>query len=155
MKFNIVRYKELLAKVESSKKTGLAYFKDAEVLEYLDYRASVDLQILYEEKNELVRLIQKYLDEKISPGNFRCEYLDMTKKSMEKTTKILNNLDELSNFWIDPKEKDLGSLLSDIHESCQCIIEFGIEDSGISEDGFRKLLNKVVLEMKQYDSPNH
>ena len=74
----------------------------------------------------------------------------MTKKSIEKTTKILNNLDELSNVWIAPEKNSLGSLLSDIHESCQCIIEFGI-----SEDGFRKLLEKVVLEMKKHDSPNH
>lgn len=96
MKFNIVRYKELVVKVESSKKTGLAYFKDPEVLELLNYNSKVESQILYEEKNKYLRLIQKYLDEKISPGNFRCEYLDMTKKSMEKTTKILNNLDELS-----------------------------------------------------------
>lgn len=120
----------------------------------LHYNASVELQILYQEKNELVRLIQKYLDEKIFPSDFRCEYLDMTKKSIEKTTKILNNLDELSNFCINPEGELLGSLLIDIYDACQCILEFGIEDSGISEDGFRKLLDKVVLEMKKYDSAN-
>lgn len=151
MKFNIERYKELLVKAESSKKIGREYFEDPEVLEFLDYRASVDLQILWEEKNEYLRLIEKYLNEKISPGDFRCEYLDMIKKSMEKTSKILNNLDELSHFWIDPEGESLGSLLGDIHESCQCIIEFGIENSGVSEDGFRQLLDKVVLEMKKHD----
>ena len=151
MKFNIERYKELVGKVESSKKTGLAYFKDPEVLELLNYNSKVESQILYENKNEYLRLIQKYLEEKISPGDFRCNYLDMIKKSMEKTSKILNNLDELSHFWIDPEGESLGSLLTDILESCQCIIEFGIENSGISEDGFRQLLEKVVLEMKKYD----
>jgi len=152
MKFNIERYKELLIKAESSKKTGKAYFEDPEVLELLNYESKVESQIFWEDKNEYLKLIQKYLDEKISSGNFRCEYLDMIEKSMEKTTKILNNLDELSNFWIDPEGKNLGSLLSEIHGSCQCIIEFGIENSGFSEDGFRNLLNKVVLEMKKYDS---
>lgn len=154
MKFNIVRYKELLVKAESSKKIGREYFEDPEVLELLSYESKVENQFLYEEKNEYLRLIQKYLNEKISPGDFRCEYLDMIKKSMEKTSKILNNLDELSHFWIDPEGESLGSLLSDIHESCQCIIEFGIENSGISEDGFRQLLEKVVLEMKKDDSLN-
>ena len=37
---------------------------------------------------------------------------------MEKTSKILNNLDEFPNLWIDPKEESLGYLWSDIHESC-------------------------------------
>lgn len=151
MKFNIVRYKELLVKAESSKKTGKAYFEDPEVLKLLNYESKVESQIFWKDKNEYLRLIEKYLNKKISPGDFRCEYLDMIEKSMEKTSKILNNLDELSHFWIDPEGESLGSLLSDIHESCQCIIEFGIENSGVSEDGFRNLLNKVVLEMKKHD----
>ena len=58
-------------------------------------------------------------------------------------------MDELSNFWIDPEGKNLGSFLSKIHERCQCIIELGLEDSGISEYDFVNLLEKVVLEMKK------
>jgi len=85
MKFNIVRYKELLVKAESSKKIGREYFQDPEILELLNYESKVENQFLYEEKNEYLRLIQKYLKEKISPGDFRCEYLDMIKKSMEKS----------------------------------------------------------------------
>ena len=53
-----------LVKTESSKKTGKGYFEDPEVIEFLEYRVSVDLQILYEERNEYLRLIQKYLEEK-------------------------------------------------------------------------------------------
>lgn len=74
----------------------------------------------------------------------------MIKKSMEKNTKILNNLDEFSKFWIDPERESLGSFLSEIHKSCQCILEFGIENNKVSEDGFRSLLNNVVLDMKKY-----
>ena len=83
MKFNIEWYKDLLIKAESSKKTGKAYFEDPEILELLNYESKVASQILCEKKNEYLRLIQKYLDEEISPGNFRCEYLDISKTSMK------------------------------------------------------------------------
>jgi hypothetical protein len=151
MKFNVVKYKELLMKAESSKKTGKAYFEDPEVLELLNYKASVHLQVLYKEKTKYLELIQKYFDERIFPNEFRNKYLEISKKSMEKTDKILKNFDELSNFWIEPGKEKLSSLLDEIHEACQCIIEFGIDDAGISEDGFRNLLQKVILEMQKSD----
>jgi len=36
MKFNIVRYKELLVKAESSKKIGREYFQDPEILDFIE-----------------------------------------------------------------------------------------------------------------------
>lgn len=144
MRFNIVRYKELLVKDESSKTN------EKEIFELSNYKTSIETQILWESKNEYLRLIHKYLDEKISPGKFRDEYCDMRDKNDEKYRKTFDNLDELSNFWINPEAKTVGSLLNKI--SLLCIFhEFGLV-KGNEEDEFRKRIQNVVLEIKKYDS---
>lgn len=106
IKFNLSRYKELLAKTESSRsetpfaklrKQGKEYFEDPEVLELLDFKASVETQIFYEQKMKYLKLIQKYLDERISPNKFRNDYLEMAKNSIQKARKILRNDED----WIE------------------------------------------------------
>ena len=150
VKFNVTRYKELLTKTESSSKQGKEYFEDPEVLELLDFRSSVETQIFYEQKMEYLKLIQKYLDERISPGKFRNDYLEMAKNSMKKARKILLNEEELSMVWIESGLEKFSSLFDEIHEACQCIIEFGTGDEGISEDRFRDSIEKTYLQMQKF-----
>ena len=152
VKFNLTRYKELLTKTESSSKQGKEYFQDPEVLELLDFQSSVETQIFYEQKMEYLKLIQKYLDERISPGEFRNDYLEIATNSMKKARKILLNEEELSMLWIESGLEKFSSLFDEIHEACQCILEFGTDDEGISEDKFRGLVEKMMIKIKLYDS---
>ena len=148
-KFNVARYQELLNKINSSTKNGIEYFQDPEVLELLACKSSVSNQISYDQKNEYFDLIQKYLDETISPYEFRTAFLGMSNKNREKSNKIFDNLEKLGMLSIEPGLKEFGSLLSKIYELCLTIVEFGIGDEGISEDRFRNLIQKIFIEMKE------
>ena len=152
MKFNLLRYKELLIKTESSTKQGKEYFQDSDVLELLALEAGVETQILYDQKLKILNLIQNYLDKKILPGDFRNQYLTISTQSMKKVSRILQNEEELSNFWIEPGLKKFSLLFTDITDACQCIVEFGTGNEGISEEKFQDLVEKVMIEMKLYYS---
>lgn len=152
MKFNLSKYKELLAKAESSSKIEKEYFEDPEILELLDLEGSVYARISYGNKMEILDLIQKYLDKKILPRDFRNQYLNISAQSMKKARKILRNEEELSNFWIEYGLEKFSSFFREINEACECIIEFGTGNEGISEDKFRDLVEKVMIEMKPFDS---
>ena len=152
MKFNLSNYKELLIKTESSTKQGKEYFQDPDVLELLALESSLETQILYDQKIEILNLIQNYLDEKLLPGEFRNQYLNISTQSMKKVSKILQNEEELSNFFIESGLKNFSLLFNDITEACQCIVEFGTGNEGISEEKFRDLVEKVMIEMKFYYS---
>lgn len=152
MKFNLSKYRELLIKTESSTKQGKEYFQDPDVLELLALESSLETQILYDQKIEILNLIQNYLDEKLLPGEFRNQYLNISTQSMKKVSKSLQNEEELSNFFIESRLKNFSLLFSEITEACQCIVEFGTGNEGISEEKFRDLVEKVMIEMKFYYS---
>lgn len=147
-KFNLFRYKELLKKVKSSTKTGKDYFQDPEVLELLSYQSSVEAQIFYDQKNEYLDLIQKYLCERISANQFRIEFIEMITDNIKKAGKIFQNFEELSVFWIKLGSGEFSSLLTEIHDLCLTVVEFGVGEEGISEDLFRNLIQKIFRKMK-------
>lgn len=147
-KFNVLRYQELLTKTNSSKKEGEEYFQDPEVLELLSSQSSVETQIFYDQKNEYLDLIQKYLGETIPPYVFRGKFIEMTKDNMKKADKILQNFEEFSTFWIEPGLDEFSSLFEEMYEACLCVFEFGVGDDGIPEDQFRNLIQKIFIELK-------
>lgn len=146
-KFNIFRYQQLLNKTNSSTKKGKEYFQDPEVLELLAFESSVETQIVYDQKNEYFDLIQKYLDQTITPYDFVAKFIKKTQENTKKVTEILQNFEKLGTFWIEPGLNEFSSLFEEIHDACLTIYEYGI-----GEDRFRDLVKKVMVEMKTYDS---
>ena len=149
-KFNLSRYQELLTKTNSSKKEGKEYFQDPEVLELLSCQSSVQTQIFYDQKNEYFDLIQKYLSEKITPNVFRGKFIIMTKDNIKKASKILQNFEELSTFWIEPDLDKFSSLFEAMYETCLYAFEFEDQDGAMPEDQFRNSIQKTFLQMEKY-----
>lgn len=56
----------------------------SEYLGLLNYQASVEQQITYNRKNDYFLLINKYLNQLITPSEFQIEFLEMEKK-MQRT----------------------------------------------------------------------
>lgn len=133
IRFDLEHYKSLLIKNESSN------FKDPELA---NYEGIITGQVFYQERNQYLKLIQTYLDQKISLHSFLFAYLDMIQKTFKKTDKILTNFEELSNFWIDPGGRNLGYLFCDIQELCESISEFGLVENRTSTED--NLLEKIL-----------
>jgi len=153
-KFNLLRYQELLANTKSSTKTGKEYFRDPEVAQLLSYQSSLENQTFYDQKNDYLDLIQKYLDETIPTHLFLGKFLDMRRDNTEKAAKILQNFEELSTFWIEPGVEKFFSLFGEINEACLCVFEFGLGDEGIPEDKFRNLIEKIFSQMENETLPS-
>lgn len=154
--FNLSQYQKLLEKVDLLEKTysfnDPSFFKDPLYIELLSLEARVEKQVVYNHKNSYFDLIQKYLDNKISPYVFRFEFIKMINKDTKKAEKILNNFEELATFWIDFELDDFSSLFSNIEEPCSYLFEFEFEDeeNKISETTFRNLIQKNFLKLQKY-----
>jgi len=147
-KFNLFRYQELLLKTKSLTKTEKEYFRDPEVAQLLSYQSSVETQIFYDQKDQYLDLIQKYLDETIPTHLFLGKFLDMRRYNIKKARKILDNFEELSTFWIEPGVDKFSFLLKEIYQACLYVSKFGLGDNGIPEDKFQNLIQKIFSQVK-------
>ncbi len=86
--FNLSRYKELLKLQEN----GEISFLDFELL---SFKASVAQQMCYNRKKDYFILIDEYLSRIIPPYEFQSKFLQMEKEDSEKSTIILEDLQEL------------------------------------------------------------
>jgi len=152
IKLNISRYRELLAKTKSSTKKGKDYFNDPTVLELLSFKASVETQVFYNHKNKYFALIQTYLGGIINPNVFRGEFITMVNEDLNESQKLLDNLEELSTFWVDLELDDFSSLFGKMHETCLYAFEFEYEDDAMPEDKFRDSILKIFTQMQSYEN---
>jgi len=134
---NLSRYRELLAKTDSSTNKNKDLFDDPTFIELLSLESSVETQVFYNHKNNYFALIQKYLGEIINPNVFRGQFIEMVNEDMKKSHKILKNFEELSTFWIDLELDDFSSLFENIYETCLYAFEFEDQDDAMPEDKFR------------------
>ena len=85
-KFNLSRYRQLLAKKDSSTNKNKDLFDDPTFIELLSFESSVETLVFYNHKNNYFALIQKYLDETINPNVFRGQFIEIGKRRSEKVS---------------------------------------------------------------------
>jgi hypothetical protein len=148
-KFNLPRYRQLLAKKDSSTNKNKDLF-DAPTFILLSLESSVETQVFYNHKNNYFALIQKYLGETINPNVFRVQFIEMVNEDLKKYHKILKNFEELSTFWIDLELDDFSSLFENIYETCLYAFEFEDQDDAMPEDKFRDLITISFFKIQKY-----
>ena len=149
-KFNLSRYRQLLAKKDSSTNKNKDLFDDPTFIELLSFESSVETQVFYNHKNNYFALIQKYLNETINPNIFRAQFIEMVNEDLKKSHKILNNFEELSTFWIDLELDEFCSLFENIHETCLYAFEFEDQKDAMPEDTFRDSIQKIFFKIQKY-----
>lgn len=147
-KFNLPRYRQLLAKKDSSTNKNKDLFDDPTFIELLSLESSVQTQVFYNHKNNYFALIQKYLGEIINPNVFRGQFIEMVNEDVKKSHKILKNFEELSTFWIDLELDDFSSLFENIYETCLYAFEFEDQDDAMPEDKFRDSIENFFSKSK-------
>lgn len=151
-------------------KTNLAKTKYFELLEkeitlnkdekkeLLSYQIVLEQQITYNHKNEYFSLVDEYLMNNAGRDGillFRIQFLDLYRNDMQALEILEDEIREkgfsvISSFSIESKSKEFYSLIEDIYSDCENV-SFDLEDEyGISEDEFRKSLEKVFHKMKKY-----
>jgi hypothetical protein len=149
-KFNLLRYRQLLAKKDYSTNKNKHLFDDLTFIELLSLESNVETQVFYNHKNNYFALIQKYLGEEVSPNLFRGQFIEMVNEDLKKSHKILKNFEELSTFWIDLELDDFSSLFENIHETCLYAFEFEDQDDAMLEDKFRDSIENFFFKIQKY-----
>jgi hypothetical protein len=147
-KFNLSRYRQLLAKKYSSTNKNKDLFDDPTFIELLSFESSVETQVFYNHKNKYFALIQKYLGETINPNVFRGQFIEMVNEDLKKSHKIIKNFEELSTFWIDLELDDFSSLFENIYETCLYAFEFEDQDGAMPEDKFRDSIENFFFKIQ-------
>ena len=147
-KFNLPRYRQLLAKEDSLTNKTKDLFDHPTFLELLSLESTVETQVFYNQKNNYFALIQKYLGKTINPNVFRGQFIGMVKEDLKKSDKILKNFEELSTFWIDLELDDFSSLFENIYETCLYAFEFEDQDDAMPEDKFRDSIENFFSKSK-------
>ena len=149
-KFNLLRYKQLLAKNESLNKKNKDLFFEPDFIELLSCEGSVHTQIFYNGKDKYFHLIQEYLGKKINPNLFRTQFTRMTRQDMREADQILNDFEQLSTFWIDSELDEFSSLFEEMNEKCLSTLEFEAEDGAMPEEEFRNSVEKIFSQIQKY-----
>ena len=149
-KFNLSRYRQLLAKNDSLNKKNKDLLYKPDFIELLSCQGSVETQIFYNQKDKYFDLIKEYLVETIPSNVFRVRFTRMAREDMKKADEILNDFQQLSNFWIDSELDEFSSLFEEINEKCLYAVEFEGEDGAMPEDEFRDSIEKIFSQMQKY-----
>jgi hypothetical protein len=115
----------------------------------LSYGARVEGQISYERREEYYSLISQYIEKVVTPPIFQSEFLEMEKEDMKAATMIINDFKQLAIFSVDLKAVEFSSLIEEISDISMVAQEFGPEE-GISDQKFRKSIEKTFLQMQKF-----
>ena len=142
--FNLSRYKELLKLQEN----GEISFLDFELL---SFKASVAQQLCYNRKKDYFILIDEYLSRIIPPSEFRSKFLQMKKEDSKKSTRILEDFQELEVLTLANDLEKFSDLIGQISTLC---FEYNEVWDGtmepMSESEFYYLVNNHYLQLENF-----
>ena len=119
--------------------------------ELLSFKASVQQQICYNRKKDYFILIDEYLSRIIPPYEFRSKFLQMEKEDSEKSTRILENFQELEVFTLAKDLEKFSDLIGNISTLC---FEYNeIWDGTMErmlESEFYYLVNNHYLQLRNF-----
>ena len=151
-RLNLTRYSELMKKETAlaNKKKSLFSENRSEFLELLNYTASVTQQMMDNRKNDYFSLINNYLNQLITPSEFRTEFLKMEKQDGRKGTKILQDFQQLEVFSLAEDLEEFSNLMDQISGLCFDFNELwdGTIDR-MRENEFYSLINNCYLQLQK------
>lgn len=149
--FDMDRYNELLEKEKrlSQQSNSLIFENKDEFIELLSYGVRVNNQISYERKEEYYSLISQYIEKVVTPPIFQSEFSKMEKEDAKAAKIITNDFKQLAIFSVDLKAVGFSSLIGEISDVSMVAREFGPEE-GISNQKFRKSIEKTFLQMQEF-----
>lgn len=148
-KFDLQKYKELLAKQDSFP-NDISLFSNSQFIELCTLEGKVEIQVYYENRHQYSVLIQNYLNKLITPHRFRADFTLLKEEDIKKAEKILENFEELSNFWIDSDLNDFSSSFETMYDNCLSIIELEDEGGAMMETDFRNSIEKHFFKIQKY-----
>lgn len=114
-KFNLSRYKELIELNGS----GRILLLDSNWMELVEYSTSVGYQLIYERKKDYFSLIDNYLNGTLSLLEFRTQFIEMEGENHKKSLLILENIQELEDFYLAEDLEEFSRLIASIREICE------------------------------------
>ena len=141
--FNLTRYKELL---ELEKKGEISYLHS----DLVSYEASISKQIAYNRKQDYLILIHEYLNQVITPDDFRSKFLQMGDDDTAEADLILKNFQELEVFTFGKDLEKFSGL--NVAISILCLEFDEIWDGTIepmSESEFYSLVNNCYVKFQE------
>lgn len=143
--FNISRYQELL-KLKNNNKIALF---DENSMELLKYQANVQTQVSYNRKKDYFILISRFLNHRLEIHQLKSKINDLKQQDLEKSSRILENFEELESFSLASDLEKFGNPINEISELCFNFYEYlanGME--ALTEDEFYDLINKYYLQLQ-------
>ena len=154
IKFNTIRYIELLQKNQSLEKKNSSLREEEKIkyFELLSYKIILSSQIIYNNRHNYISLIEKYLINEINSFELKLKFLQMEREDSNIKDDLENNFEQLSNVLIASESSEFSELIEDIYSSCEVLKCFGEpeEDFGLNELEFRAIIEKTFLQMKKY-----
>ena len=106
-------------------------------------------QISYGRKEDYYSLISQYIEKVVTPPIFQSEFLKMEKEDAKAAKIITNDFKQLASFSVNLKAVEFSSLIEEISDLSMVAQEFGPEE-GISDQKFRKSIEKTFLQMQEF-----
>lgn len=145
-KFNVLRYKQLFNKDRLDE--GLDDKK--EVKELWHYKYIIQAQILYDRRSDYFLLIQNYLDKTIDIDCFRSKLKNMAEEDDLKVQEILENFQELENFYLDKDLDKFADLLLTIMDTSDEIYEVcDVEIGRMEESEFYDVIYSDFVQLQK------
>ncbi len=144
----MARYRELNEKEKIFDSQGKLFLAEnpTEFRELLTYQASVEIQMMYNQKNNCLLLLDKYIHHLISSFEFVSEFSKMEKNAASEADKILQDYEQLSVFSIAENLEEFSNITDQISELCFESWELG----GPSEDEFYSSMKDLYFQFKNY-----
>ena len=139
--FNVDRYKELL---ELEKNNQITFLD----LELSTFKANIESQICYNNKENYFSLIEKYLKGTINGYQFRSEFQEMENQDVKIAYTIKGDFQKLEAFTLADDLEEFSNLIIEISTLC---LEYDEIWDGMmvrmSESEFYSLVNKYYFQL--------
>ena len=155
--FNKIRYIELLKKEEIFKNQKINFYKEnpEEYEELSSYKIILENQIYYNQKDQYISLIKKYLKENAGEKTFVWDFFDIFRKNNEDVKILEKDILEqgikiLTNFRIDSKSTGFSDFITQIITLCESVTFSSEEPSRITSDQFRDSIENIFFKIQKY-----
>jgi hypothetical protein len=155
--FDTSRYLQLLKQRKFLREQGES-LNDEEFNEFLSYGIILENQIYYNQKDEYIGLVAKYLNTKKSKIAAQFFVADFN-TIFQKDNKALDLFEEeilqegpqiLDTFSIHPKSEDFSIFIEDMVGLCEFLTFDKENHDGITLDQFHDYLEKLFVELQEY-----
>ena len=142
---DLTRYWKL---IHCKKKLGKAWWTEenhAKYLELLHYQVMMEREVFFQNRNDYLPLIQKFVEENLDPWEFYSLFLDLWRKDRDQTDPFQQNLREngKSTFVIDNRAEEFCDCIDSIFDAGE---QFNEIDN--QKEKFRSKVTEIWAEIQ-------